>query len=60
MVQATGFHRGKRFRAADIDGTREMCPVRHSSQRCRHTFRVQRTRWILGSTTGKRTVARTT
>jgi hypothetical protein len=42
MVQATGFHRGKRLGAADIDDAREMCPVCHSSRPRRPIFRVQR------------------
>ena len=42
MVQATGFHRGKRVGAADIDDARQMCPVCHSSRPRRAVFRVQR------------------
>lgn len=39
MIQATGFHRGKRLGTADLDDAREMCPVCHSS-RPRHPILV--------------------
>lgn len=42
MVQATGFHRGQRVGAADIDDARQMCPVCRSSQPRRAVFCVQR------------------
>jgi hypothetical protein len=42
MVQATGFHRGKRLAATDVDDAREMCPVCHSSRPRRPVYRVQR------------------
>lgn len=42
MVQATGFHRGQRVSAADIEDARQMCPVCHSSLPRRPVFRVQR------------------
>jgi 2-polyprenyl-3-methyl-5-hydroxy-6-metoxy-1,4-benzoquinol methylase len=42
MIQATGFHRGKRLGAADIDDAHEICPVCRSSQPRRLVHRVQR------------------
>jgi len=42
MVQATGFQRAKRLRAADIDDVREMCFAYHSSRPHRPIFRVRR------------------
>jgi hypothetical protein len=42
MIQATGFHRGKRLGTADIYDARDVCPVCHSSRPRRPIFRVQR------------------
>ncbi|WP_188112740.1 methyltransferase domain-containing protein [Mycobacterium simiae] len=41
MVQATGFHRGKRLGAPGVEDATEMCPVCHSSRPRRPIFRVQ-------------------
>jgi hypothetical protein len=42
MIQATGFHSGKRLGAADIYDAREMCPVCRSSKPRRAVYCVQR------------------
>jgi 2-polyprenyl-3-methyl-5-hydroxy-6-metoxy-1,4-benzoquinol methylase len=42
MIQATGFHHGKRLGAADIYDARDTCPVCRSSRPRKAIFRVQR------------------
>ena len=41
MIQATGFHRGLRLRANDIDDAGVICPVCHSARGRRAVYRVQ-------------------
>ena len=42
MIQATGFHRGRRLGVADIVDANGMCPVCHSAQARRAVYRIQR------------------
>jgi 2-polyprenyl-3-methyl-5-hydroxy-6-metoxy-1,4-benzoquinol methylase len=42
MIQATGFHRGRRLEADDIEDASDRCPVCHSTQERRPVYRIQR------------------